>query len=487
MNPVNSASRIVKRTALALIVMMSLVVLLIFILLGHYAHPSADDFCMATGVGQDGLILHLWHHYLEWSGRYAGNAFYAVYLMAFGISDGYQLMPVLLILSLVLATAYFLASLFRISIRTPTIMLVSLYFVTVYLLGMRDTASSLYWTAGALTYQTANILLLCMLGLIIRLIDHHRETKKTTGIFITLLAVIVLSTGTHETNMLVVTTILGSLFVFNLRSVWSIKRLWLFMFLTAILGASIVYYSPGNSIRGSTFPLQHIVSQALGGSLNMGFRTLGIWLGSPLLIISTLLTPFAVSSLYRSSERTMNVSKSLILALIVITLGVPFVLQFPAWWAMGGWPPARTVDAIYFVFLLCWFSTISAITIRYIGRSNRSSRSNPDSPYLTTALSIGAIIFIAAVGSNSKFLRATNDLLHRAKPFHEYMLMRHMLIDEAVAKEQLFLAVPEYGGKYPRSIYFNDIRQDPRDWRNVCYADYFGLQGISRSKARGPG
>jgi hypothetical protein len=228
--------------------------------------------------------------------------------------------------------------------------------------------------------------------------------------------------------------------------------------------------------------MQHIVSQALGGSLNMGFRTLGIWLGSPLLIISTLLTPIAVSSLYRSSERTMVVSKSLILSFIAITLAVPFVLQFPAWWAMGGWPPARTVDGIYFVFILCWFSTISVITLRYISRSHRSSRSNPDSPYLATALSIGAIIFIAAVGTNSKFLRAANDLLHRAKPFHEYMLMRHALIDEAVAREQLSLVVPEYGGKYPRSIYFNDIRRDSRDWRNVCYADYFGLQEIGRSK-----
>jgi hypothetical protein len=62
------------------------------------------------------------------------------------------------------------------------------------------------------------------------------------------------------------------------------------------------------------------------------------------------------------------------------------------------------------------------------------------------------------------------------------MLMRHALIDEAVAREQLSLVVPEYGGKYPRSIYFNDIRRDSRDWRNVCYADYFGLQEIGRSK-----
>jgi len=484
MNSENNLLRIIKRASLALIAIICLIVLLIYVQLGLYAHPSADDYCMVSGVRQDGFIQHLWHHYLEWSGRYAGNAFYAIYPMIFGFFDGYQLMPFFLILSLFLAMAFFLASLFRISMRSFRIMFMSLCFVSVYLLGMRDTAGSLYWMAGALTYQTANILLLCMLGLIIRLIDQQRETKKITGTFITLMAVIVLSAGTHETNMLVVTAILGLLFVFKLRLDWSITRIWLGLFLIAIVCSSIVFISPGNSIRGSTFPLQHNIAQALGGSLNMGFRTLAIWVSSPLLIVSTLLTPLAVSSLYQFSSRTMVVSKFLIATLVVITLGVPFVLQFPAWWAMGGWPPARTVDAIYFVFILCWFSTVGAITIRYIGQSNLPTGEKPNSSYIVTALSVGAILFIAAVGTNSKFLRATNDLLYRAKPYHEYMLQRYTLIDKAVTRREFALAVPGFSEKYPRSIYFNDIRRDSRDWRNVCYADYFGLKEISRSRVR---
>ncbi|MCW8963848.1 MAG: DUF6056 family protein [Gammaproteobacteria bacterium] len=466
-----------------MILLTSMAVLLVYIGLGHYAHPSADDYCMASGVRQNGFIPHLWDHYLEWSGRYASNTLYAIYPMVFGFFGGYQLMPFLLIVSLLLASNFFLASLFRVSMRSYAAMLMSLCFIAVFLIGMRDTASSLYWTAGAMTYQTANILLLCMLGLIIRLIDQQETSSNTNGLFIVLLLVVILGAGMHETNMLLVTTIAGIVFGLRLRKGWSSAKPWAGLLLASVACCCIVYFAPGNSVRESTFPLRHDISRALAGSLNTGLWTLKVWLTSPLLIISTLLTPVAVSSIYRSSTRVMDISKPLIVALVIVTLAIPFVLQFPAWWAMGGWPPARTVDGIYFVFLLSWFSLIGAITIRYINRDNLLT-DKWRSSYTTTALLIGAIIFIMAIASNSKFRRATNDLLNRAGPHHEYMLQRYALIGEAVARQHPYLVVPEFSGEYPRSIYFNDIRPDPRDWRNVCYADYFGLQQIRRHRSQ---
>ena len=50
----------------------------------------------------------------------------------------------------------------------------------------------------------------------------------------------------------------------------------------------------------------------------------------------------------------------------------------------------------------------------------------------------------------------------------------------AVASGRQSLVVPDYQREYPRSIYFNDIVHDARDWRNACYAAYFGLQRIRR-------
>jgi len=87
---------------------------------------------------------------------------------------------------------------------------------------------------------------------------------------------------------------------------------------------------------------------------------------------------------------------------------------------------------------------------------------------------------LGAIGMNGRFMRAATDLLYRAEPYDEYMQERKLDIQQALAQRQMYLSVDEYRGEYPRSIYYNDIRPDPRDWRNVCYAQYYGLRGIRR-------
>jgi hypothetical protein len=63
------------------------------------------------------------------------------------------------------------------------------------------------------------------------------------------------------------------------------------------------------------------------------------------------------------------------------------------------------------------------------------------------------------------------------------MNQRYLQINQAVAEGRLYLAVPDYHLDYPRSLYFNDIMLNSRHWRNICYADYFGLEKIKRDPA----
>ncbi len=467
-----------------LLAFVSFAVLFTFILLGQYAHPSADDFCMASGVKQEGLFPHLWQHYLEWSGRYSGNAFYGMYPLIFGLSDGYRFLPMLVILSLFTATAFFLSRLFRLGINSYPVVLASLFFVGIFLLGMVSTASSLYWMAGALTYQTANILLMFMLGLMILLMDRQRLAKSYSGVFVSLCLVTILGIGANENSMLVLMGLLLLGIVIQRKSGWVILKPWFTLFIIGFVCFAIVYFSPGTTMRESTFPLRHNLSRAIPGSLDMGLWTLKIWLSSPVLVVASILAPFIVTRLYQLSERTFKVSKLLILALIVFTFAIPFILQFPAWWSMGGWPPPRTVDAIYFVFLFSWFLAIGSITIRYMPQCYL--KTNAQQQYLGVAIMFlaGTVVFSLAILENDKFQRAIHDLFQRAKPYHDYMLERQSLINDALQKQQLSLVVPDFKHEYPRSIYFNDILPFSRDWRNVCYANYYGLEKIKRNKVR---
>jgi len=473
---------VIQRYAAYLIGLSGFIVLLSFIWLGQYAHPSSDDFCMAAGVRQEGLFPHLWNHYVEWSGRYSGNALYAIYPLIFGMFSGLVFIPALLILLLFLSCSFFLSRLFRLGLFSKPVLLISLVFVTVFLLGMKHTASSLYWPAGALSYQTANILLMFTLGLMVSLCDRLQQQNSYYGVLFTLIIVIVLGMGTNETNMLALSGIVALAFLFQLRSGWSSVKPWLILSVITLGCFAIVYFAPGNAVREASFPLRHDFTRAVYGSLDMGWWVLMGWLLNPLFIVATLLTPFAITRLYSLSPCTFTLSNASIVFVILLTLALPFVLQFPAWWAMGGWPPPRTVDATFFVFLLSWFLMLGVLTIRFVPADFLNSSGKYFSTSNGLIFSMGAVLFMLAVAGNFKFQRVQQDLWLRAEPFNAYMLQRYALINQSVTHKHLALLVPAFNQEFPRSIYFNDIVPDYRDWRNACYADYFGLQVIGREK-----
>jgi len=464
----------------SMLVAVSLAVLLVFAMLAQYSHPSSDDFCMASGVNEHGLIPYLWQHYFEWSGRYTGNALYAIYPVMFGLFEGYKFIPVLVMLALLSATAFFLSTSFRVSIYARPVLLSSLCFVCVYLLGMMSPASGLYWMAGAFTYQTANILFLVILALMTGLIDRQKDSKNYCKLLAVLLLVMVLAIGTNETSMLVLNGLALLGLVVHLRTGWVILKPWLVILVIAMLCFSIVYLSPGNAIRAADFPLRHDLSRSINGSLTVGMKILWLWLSNPVLMVTSMLAPLAIASLLQLSGRVFIVSRTMIVAMMLCTFVMPFLLQFPAWWSMGGWPPARTVDAIYFIFLVSWFLTIAAFTIRYRSKGKWEFLMQPYRPRTAVALLLLSGMFTVAVLESDAYQLARTDLFHLARPYHEYLNERYQQIEQAKAKGVRSLTVTNHQQAYPRSIFFNDIMRNPDHWRNVCYADYFGLEKINR-------
>lgn len=455
-------------------------VVLVFALLAQYSQPSSDDFCMASGVNDHGLIRYLWQHYFEWSGRYSGNALYAIYPVIFDLFDGYKYIPALVMLALYLATVFFLATIFRVRMYAPAVLLSSLCFVCVYLLGMMSPASGLYWMAGALTYQTANILLLVICGVMIQLADRQKASKNYFSLFVFLLLLMVFAMGANETSLLILTALAFFALLAHLRTGWLIVKPWLVVLVVTMLCFAIVYFSPGNAIRAADFPLRHDLSRSIDGSLSVGVKILWLWVSSPLLIISSFLLPFAVSRLFLLSARSFSVSKANIVVLLCCTFVMPVVLQFPAWWSMGGWPPARTVDAIYFLFLVSWYLTIGALTIYYLSRGKWRFLMLPYNPGVAVALLLLTGMYTEAALQSKAYQLAKTDLFLLAQPYHDYLKKRYKLIEQAKAKGQPYLIVPDYRQELPRTIFFNDIMYKPDHWRNVCYADYFGLEKIKR-------
>lgn len=468
------------RYALVTTGIIALAVVFVYVMLGFYAHPSADDYCMAHGVHQSGLIPHLVHHYVEWSGRYASNTFYALFGMLFGYGDGYRLLALLMVVGLFVSVLYLLATVLAVRMTSPVLLLVSTGFLMIYLTGMREPAGSLYWSAGALTYQTANMLLLLQLALTIRLFNNRLQAAKRYQLMTSLTVVLVMGIGTHETNIAMVLLLVFVAMLFSLIKASQLKIYWLVMLVLALICIAIVFLSPGNLAREATFPMRHDWLHAINGSISSGLQVMGYWLSSPLLWFSTIAWGILSPGLLREDSRLPAITLPVLVITGLFTLLIPVVLQFPAWWAMGGYPPARTVDWIYFVFLISWFTFTTCVVV-YLHQSESLSLKT-DTKQTAILVGVAPLLLVVLLAMNGRFYQATGDLFRYASPYKAYMDQRMQTIDRALVHGQLKLAVPEYTGTYPRSIVYNDIRYDPRDWRNVCYADYYGLEGISRVK-----
>jgi hypothetical protein len=430
-------------------------------------------------VNKDGLIGHLWNHYFEWSGRYSGNAIYALYPQVFGLFEGYHLIPIILIVSLGIAVVFLISTMMQSTPVKLTATIASMAFISVYMLGMSRIATGFYWMAGAFTYQTGNILFLVLIALLIRLYDQQSMSLPYRTTLSLLLPVSVIAMGLNETIMLATMGLLVLASSLVYRSGKIKLKSWLILLGIASICFCIVYFAPGNAVRSSHFPLRTDVQHAILGSWNYGLQILRSWLSEPVFISSIFLVPFFVARLYSETGREFYITFKQPIFLFILMLLVPFMFSFPAWWAMGVVPPLRAVNTIYFLFLLSSYAAIAALTL-YVIQNRLGSKWALSSTARGIVVSAASLIFIYFLLENDKFVAAVDDLKKNARTYDQYLIERYKIVKESLDNEMLAVTVPRYEYSYPHSIYFDDITDDPEDWRNTCYADYFGLENIRR-------
>ena len=476
---IQSTLKYLPRLSLYSIGAVCISILLLFVLLSQYSHPAADDFCMARGVKQDGLVGHLWNHYFEWSGRYSGNALYALYPELFGLFEGYHLIPIILIVSLGIAVVFLITTMVHAKRVLLLATIASMAFISVYMLGMSRIASGFYWMAGAFTYQTGNILFLLLIALLIRLYDQQSMSLPYGKTLSLLIPVSFIAVGLNETIMLATMGVLVLASSLVYRSGKIKLKPWLILLAIASIGFCIVYFAPGNTVRSSHFPLRNDVLHAISGSWNYGLQLLKSWVSEPVFISSIFLVPFFVTRLYSETDREFYVTFKQLIFLLLLMLLVPFIFSFPSWWAIGVGSPPRTVNTIYFLFLLSTYAAIAALTL-YIVQNRMGSKLGESSAASGIIISAASLIFIYFLFENDRFAVVVGDFKLNARTYDQYLNERYQIIKESLDKKMLAVTVPRYEYNYPHVIYFDDITDNPEDWRNTCYADYFGLESIHR-------
>ncbi|AFY77747.1 hypothetical protein Ple7327_2449 [Pleurocapsa sp. PCC 7327] len=312
-----------------------IVIIIPFLLLSYFNHPSTDDFCYANKV----LELGFWNAqifwYLNWSGRYFGtaaNSLYAVIVGLFG-EDNYTtnfwklykfVAPFLFGMFWISLFCFFKAIAGKISSNLNIFWATYLGFV-IYLCGMPSTVEGFYWLNGAFYYTLGNILLFFLLALLLskdRILNSSSFSKKIIyGLGCALLAAAIAGSSEILAIFLLTIAFIGVLLTSYTKHHSSL--IWRIVLGVTIISIALSFLSPGTSQRYNVTVEQEQADYSLKMIFGIAIQficTLNSWVLNPVLLsVSLIFIPISTSlaKLYRIPQ-IIETKKFLRIGYIVI-------------------------------------------------------------------------------------------------------------------------------------------------------------------------
>ena len=343
-----------------------LFILLPFLILAGYNHPSADDFCYTNFVGSLGFWDAQVEQYINWSGRFTATALIALQPVDIHDLTLYRHLPVLLFILFLVALYTFFRKLLP-NAKKEDIGFLSFIVYFLYLLEAPDLTEAFYWMAGSTTYQLGSIVTLFFFSVVIHLKDQKETNKK---ILFTAIAgfLCVLIIGFNEILLIILD---GILFLWLLIDTFRKKALdpyLLVLLLLAGAASGVSLLSPGNDVRMAVKPLKFKLDFSLSYSIEDAYYALRGWVPKTALLFLFFAAPLTrAAENLKSRLHLRKVSLLHILLLGIFLFGFVFVCFFPTWWTQGGTPPLRTVNAIFLLYIFIVLA-LSMAFLLYIKR-----------------------------------------------------------------------------------------------------------------------
>lgn len=460
------------------------IMLMPFLLLSFFCHPSADDFILSEVVRDNGYIEHYKQVYFEWSGRYFGTFIVSINPLVFNWLFGYKLLPVFLIILVLLAFYFLVLPLLENKNERYTTILIALSGVLLLLENMPSTSEGIYWMSGSLTYFLPSVLTLLLVGVLIRIIYFDIRSRFLSAASLLLPFIIC---GSNEVNMIFLLGFMSSIVLYRRFMKMETPGLLYLTLLCSIASSILLIAAPGNYHRIGAFAgssdFQFSAYQAF---ISMAKITL-IFFKNPAFLISTMLFISFTRRLRESETYIKIIGVSPFYVFIVIAL-ILFSMYFFVAFSTGLKPALRIHNTVAFFFIPSCFYFIAVMHNYLLKRKKIIDIEVPS--YIILLLAGAAIILTASNFSKEpgkelvpggNVFHAAYDLFTSAAKYDKEMQQRYTLIDERKKQNILSVEVPELKEK-PSTIFFIDISPDSSNWVNLGTASYFGIRSIRTTK-----
>lgn len=450
------------------------VLILPFTILFFFNHPSSDDW----GPAVNNNLYGFWHTqmsaYKYWTGKYFSSAVLSFSPLYFNSFAGYKIFTLFLMILFIYVLFAFISEFTGKILNVKERILISLSVFFLYLYSMPNIAQSFYWLTASVVYQCGLIMIMLFLILYNRLTKADKTSSRSALIIMSSLTLIAIG-GCSELAMVIGVLTVALLILYNLFKDKKIKPILVLFAVVISFAAYVLISSPGNNVRGALYPNSHQLLPSLQIAIATLLEYLFSWIFiSPLLFVTFLIIPylfkFAGSLKKNRNDIYLNpvISGSVFITIL-------FILFFIPAWSLGVQPFNRTVNIIYFLFLIGWFYITFVLVYFMLNKFNINADRIPKYAYAVTLIVI--VLFLA---KKNNVRRAYADLLRGGAVRYDAELNeRYDFIYKSLSDSVMVSPL----NNTPRTIFLADISADPGAVLNRNYALYFNKRSIALSKS----
>lgn len=445
-----------------------------FLILSFFNHPSAEDFFFWTRVERVGFINALFNLYKHWSGRFFSHSELLINPLIFRSFFGYKVFTLILML-LFFYVLFLLISEFTksdISLKQRLLLSISIFFL--YCFGMPTTSEGFYWLISVPVYHNAIIFTMIFFISYNRLRKSEKLSSKIIYTAISCFSVIAIA-GSNEVAMSTMILILALIAAVNLYEEKKIHWSLLLIIVCIGIASYIDITAPGTEVRGNSFLGKHKFMYSVTWSFTVLMKNLASYIfTTPLLPVTLILLP-VLFKLIKNEENNTNIFFILPFISLILSILLLYSNIFTSVWSTGNTPYKRTLNLIYFEFLILWFYNVIVLLI-YLNKKYKFNEAFV--PKFLYLIALIALAFFLIKNNNVK--TAYSDLFRgTASNFDFEMNERYKYIQQSNSDtcEVDSLKI------YPKTIFAHEITSDPDIPYNQWYARYFNKKAIILKKS----
>ena len=402
---------------------------------------------------------------MGWGGRYSATAVMSLFILTTGLIHAFWLVP-LLTLGITFLALYLFFGTFYSGEGRLYVATLSTFSLFVYIALVPTTAELFCWLAGGVSYQVGLSLFIILCTLLLRENDGeprpgrlHFYLRLTTASILAFLVA-----GFNETLMVLQLAILlpGTL-IHHRRGVRT-RSLWITALLFASVGAVLLVSAPGNVVRATHHVAGGKTAAAVLSSISTGTLFL-VTKGAVLLLLG-----FFLPTLQPRNEGSNRNDGRYVLALLLYPAVI--VSFFPVFWVTGH-PPAYRIMSLPLILLVCGVIPPALSLARVLYGTVLGEKLCRT---VTAAVLTIGVVILAFLLTN--FRTITGDLAGRSAHYSRLIDARYETIERERAGGARTIFLPRLHVT-PASIHVTDITPDPTDWKNRCYASFFGVEEIA--------